>query len=104
MFADMEKNDQLEKKLRELFLSGNSDVVARLKTFLEDNNTREAYVIAHTLKTSALLINEANLSNISGQLEHCLRNNEELPDALLDSFAQEMTRVLAELEKANDRT
>jgi len=93
----VEPGSALEKKLRALFVKGNSNAAQQFNEFLQEGDLHSAYALAHTIKTSALLINKTTLSDISTQLEHLLKNKEQLPPELCNQFAQEMAAVLAEL-------
>ena len=94
-------------KLLESFLRNNSDTVEQLRTALLNQETEQALLIAHSLKSSAATIGAGALSTAADALEQAIALSPDLShEALLKRFEIAFQEVLARLEKhcAKERT
>ena len=90
--------EELLKELKFLFVKGNQNTIENFTNFLEEGNIRDAYILVHTLKNSALLIDKIQLSNISKEVE-ALLSKAELPNSeLINKLTSELRLVLDELD------
>ncbi|MCL2574957.1 MAG: Hpt domain-containing protein [Defluviitaleaceae bacterium] len=76
------------------FLRNQSGATELFKTSLHNQDFKTAHRIAHTLKSLAALMNEANLSNIARKIEDGLRRDKEPTKLEIQELEYEMNRIL----------
>jgi len=90
-------DDSLQQKLQILFFKGNQNTVENIVAATNEKNIKEAYRLAHTLKSSARLISKTELGNLAQELEHVLVKNDTPSEELLASLSENLRSTLDEL-------
>jgi two-component system sensor histidine kinase/response regulator len=94
-------NVDLYYSLLEKFKTNQAQVVANIREALAANDTQTAERLAHTLRGIAGTLGDELLPNVSGQLENDIKNGSlENLEILLTQVAQEVSNLIAEIERA----
>ena len=91
-------DEELSAKLNALFVKNNRDVVAGITRSIQAGNRKEAHRLAHTLKSSSMLIGQHRLSGVAREAEGLLNAGAELPGELLKELENEMAQALDHLQ------
>jgi len=87
-------DESVMEKLRVDFVGSHKDSFLSITNALNSGDIETAHRVAHTIKSSAALIDENALSLIAKDAEDSLRDEKTLSDAQLSDFEKELTRVL----------
>ncbi|MDH5517267.1 MAG: Hpt domain-containing protein [Gammaproteobacteria bacterium] len=80
------------------FRSNAADIIKKLKSAADNNNTNDVLHLAHTIKGSSGNLGLKNISDISQQIETSLRLQDETDIAsLISKLETSITSTLAEL-------
>ena len=96
-----EKNEvsEFKNKLKLRFLKDNRNKFQEIKESLDSKDYIKAHRLAHTLKSSAALIGETQLHDISAEIESLLANGKNrTSDSHWHNLEEELDFVLSELE------
>ena len=97
-YSDMGVDEELAIKLKALFVKNNKDVVADIARNIDAGAVKEAHRLAHTLKSSSMLIGQSRLSGIAKEVEGLLSAGVEPPGELLEELENELVQVLDQLK------
>ena len=95
---DIAIDKELLMQLKDLFVKNNQDTFTDIDRNISKGNLKEAHRLAHTLKSSSLLIGKTRLGSIAKEAEGFLHAKTEPPDALLKELGDELRQVLDELQ------
>jgi len=95
--------NQLLKEMKVLFVKGNKDTIRKVSCAAAQGDFKEARRLVHTLKSSAMLIGKAQLSNIANEAESFFKAGTNLPQGLFSAFETELQQVLDELSVTEDK-
>jgi CheY-like chemotaxis protein len=95
--TELVEDKELLKELKFLFAAGNKDTIKNITVFLEHGNMKDAHMLVHTLKSSALIIGKSRLSNIAKEVEHLLKHGHLPNPELIKELISELRLVLDEL-------
>jgi len=90
-------DEELLKEMKTLFAQGSQNTVVNISKAIAIGDIKEAHRLAHTLKSSAMLIGKARLSKLAKDAESLLKSGAELPPELFSELELEHERVLDEL-------
>jgi len=99
---EYQNSSELVEKLRTYFAKSHKNACLDISTALIDGDTETAHRLAHTLKSSAALINEPVLSDIARQLEQLLQSEQHPGDNHLNELENELVRVIGCINAAQD--
>jgi signal transduction histidine kinase/DNA-binding response OmpR family regulator len=92
----LKNNKTLYLKLLTMFVDRHAANMDEIKQALENQDVKQATLIAHTLKGAAANLGAIKLSGLAGEIEVLLRNNKTVSEAQLMPLA----KALADFQKA----
>jgi len=91
-------DEELLIQMKELFVSSNKNTTFNIAQAMNQGQVTEAHRLAHTLKSSAILIGQEKLSQMASNAEALLKKNIILTQEQLSELETELARVLIVLQ------
>jgi len=96
--SETEKDMEFQISLKRLFVRSNRNKIKDIIKAIEADDIKQAYRLAHTLKSNAAQIGMISLQQTAADVEYCLKDRNFVTSQQLDLLEKELNAVILQIE------
>jgi len=96
--AESEKDMEFQISLKRLFIRSNRNKLKDIVNAIESDDIKNAYRLAHTLKSNSAQIGMINLQQAAADVEYCLKDRNFVTSQQLEHLGKELDSVISQIE------